>query len=98
MGDWFEPDTGAGSSTGNQGYNYTYLYPGIQKVVQAAGRVIRTQLDEGVIYLMDDRFTQPEVQALLPAWWKVGRLHAPAPSPQMAPVRLQRPDATTLPE
>lgn len=60
-----------------RGYNYTYLYPGLQKVVQAAGRVIRTQHDEGVIYLMDDRFTRPEVLALLPAWWKVTRLFAP---------------------
>ncbi len=82
MGEWFEKDDEAGAQGGeNRGYNYTYLYPGIQKVVQAAGRVIRTQLDEGVIYLMDDRFTQPEVQALLPLWWKVGRLHAPAPGP-----------------
>jgi Rad3-related DNA helicase len=45
-------------------------------VVQAAGRVIRTQHDEGVIYLRDDRFTQPEVLALLPLWWKVERLYA----------------------
>lgn len=82
MGEWFEKDNEAGAQgRENRGYNYTYLYPGIQKVVQAAGRVIRTQLDEGVIYLMDDRFTQPEVQALLPLWWKVGRLHAPAPGP-----------------
>ncbi|MGZ8301890.1 MAG: ATP-dependent DNA helicase [Telluria sp.] len=52
------------------GYDYTYLYPGMQKVVQAAGRVIRTQQDEGVVYLIDDRFAQPEVSALLPSWWK----------------------------
>ena len=58
------------------GYNYTYLYPGLQKVVQAAGRVIRTQQDKGVIYLMDDRFTRPEVLALLPAWWTIERLYA----------------------
>ncbi len=51
------------------GYDYTYLYPGIQKVVQAAGRVIRSQHDEGVVYLIDDRFAQPGVQALLPRWW-----------------------------
>ncbi|MES2362836.1 MAG: ATP-dependent DNA helicase [Pseudomonadota bacterium] len=62
--------------SGERGYNYTYLYPGLQKVVQAAGRVIRTQLDVGVIYLMDDRFTRPEVLALLPPWWKVERLYA----------------------
>ena len=53
------------------GYDYTYLYPGMQKVVQAAGRVIRTQQDEGVVYLIDDRFAQPEVSELLPAWWKL---------------------------
>ena len=51
------------------GYDYTYLYPGIQKVVQAAGRVIRTSGDRGVVYLIDDRFAQPDVQALLPRWW-----------------------------
>jgi DNA excision repair protein ERCC-2 len=51
------------------GYDYTYLYPGIQKVVQAAGRVIRTDGDRGVVYLIDDRFAQPEVRALLPRWW-----------------------------
>ena len=51
------------------GYDYTYLYPGIQKVVQAAGRVIRTQSDRGVVYLIDDRFAQPQVRELLPRWW-----------------------------
>lgn len=54
------------------GYDYTYLYPGLQKVVQAAGRVIRTTSDRGTVHLIDDRFSRPEVQALLPAWWQVG--------------------------
>jgi DNA excision repair protein ERCC-2 len=53
------------------GYDYTYLFPGIQKVVQAAGRVIRTQSDRGVIYLIDDRFARSEVLRLLPSWWEV---------------------------
>ena len=53
------------------GYDYTYLYPGLQKVVQAAGRVIRTQDDRGYIHLIDDRFARPDVMALLPAWWQV---------------------------
>lgn len=53
------------------GYNYTYLYPGLRKVVQAAGRVIRTENDSGVVHLIDDRFNQPRVQALLPNWWKI---------------------------
>ncbi|GGC62355.1 ATP-dependent DNA helicase [Undibacterium terreum] len=57
-----------------RGYDYTYLFPGLQKVVQAAGRVIRTQSDQGYVYLIDDRFKRPEVRALLPAWWKIGIL------------------------
>ena len=60
------------------GYDYTYLYPGLQKVVQAAGRVIRTTSDQGTVHLIDDRFGRPEVQALLPAWWSIA---ATAPSP-----------------
>jgi DNA excision repair protein ERCC-2 len=54
------------------GYDYTYLYPGIQKVVQAAGRVIRTQEDQGIVYLIDDRFARPAVRGLLPSWWRIG--------------------------
>jgi DNA excision repair protein ERCC-2 len=56
---------------GKSGYDTIYLYPGMQKVVQAAGRVIRTQTDTGVVYLIDDRFARPEVRDLLPAWWQV---------------------------
>ncbi|MEN5151967.1 ATP-dependent DNA helicase [Pseudomonas orientalis] len=51
------------------GYDYTYLYPGIQKVVQAAGRVIRSQHDRGVVMLIDDRFGEARVRQLLPKWW-----------------------------
>ena len=58
------------------GYDYTYLYPGLQKVVQAAGRVIRTEADQGVVYLIDDRFDQGAVRELLPSWWQVERLSA----------------------
>ncbi|QBP74649.1 ATP-dependent DNA helicase [Herbaspirillum huttiense] len=53
------------------GYDYTYLYPGMQKVVQAAGRVIRTETDQGTVWLIDQRFGRPEVQALLPVWWQI---------------------------
>ena len=59
------------------GYEYTYLYPGIQKVVQAAGRVIRTATDRGVLYLIDDRYAQSKVRKLLPRWWSID---APRPS------------------
>ncbi|SDM09881.1 DNA excision repair protein ERCC-2 [Oryzisolibacter propanilivorax] len=54
-----------------QGHDYTYLYPGLQKVVQAAGRVIRTPEDRGVVHLIDDRFDRAQVRALLPDWWQV---------------------------
>lgn len=53
------------------GYDYTYLYPGLQKVVQAAGRVIRSQQDRGVVMLIDDRFGEPRVRQLLPRWWQI---------------------------
>ena len=53
------------------GYEYTYLYPGLQKVVQAAGRVIRTTQDRGVVFMMDGRFAQHNVRQLLPRWWHV---------------------------
>ncbi|WIX34378.1 ATP-dependent DNA helicase [Salinicola sp. JS01] len=56
------------------GYDYAYFYPGMQKVVQAAGRVIRTASDRGVIELLDDRFAQPRARALLPTWWPEPRL------------------------
>ncbi|WP_308419645.1 ATP-dependent DNA helicase [Chitinimonas koreensis] len=54
-----------------RGYEYAYLYPGLQKVVQAAGRVIRGTEDRGVVYLLDDRYAEAKVAALLPAWWRV---------------------------
>ncbi|KQV83915.1 ATP-dependent DNA helicase [Rhizobacter sp. Root1221] len=58
-------------ATFGAGYAYAYLYPGLQKVVQAAGRVIRTPADRGVVHLIDDRFTRREVRDLLPGWWPV---------------------------
>lgn len=59
-------------ATFGDGYDYTYLFPGIRKVVQAAGRVIRTPSDRGSVHLIDDRFARPEIIRLLPNWWKVG--------------------------
>lgn len=52
-----------------QGYDYAYLFPGLQKVVQAAGRVIRGPMDRGTVWLLDDRYGRAEVRRLLPAWW-----------------------------
>lgn len=57
---------------GGDGFETLYLVPGLRKVVQAAGRVIRTPDDRGVVHLIDDRFAEPRVRRLLPAWWGVG--------------------------
>jgi DNA excision repair protein ERCC-2 len=43
----------------------------LQKVVQAAGRVIRTEYDAGVVHLIDDRYRRADVQQLLPRWWRL---------------------------
>ena len=54
---------------GENGYDYAYQYPGMNKVMQAAGRVIRTDSDRGVIILLDDRFLRQEVQDMFPREW-----------------------------
>lgn len=51
------------------GFSYTYQYPGMNKVQQAAGRVIRTATDCGAILLLDERFTQNSYQTLFPREW-----------------------------
>ena len=51
------------------GYNYAYIYPGMNKVLQAAGRVIRTMDDVGVIVLLDERFSRSEYVRLFPEEW-----------------------------
>ncbi len=51
------------------GFEYAFLYPGMNKVLQAAGRVIRTAEDRGVILLLDERFLQREYQCLFPREW-----------------------------
>ena len=54
-------------------HGYADLIPAIQKVVQAAGRVLRTPEDRGWLWLLDDRYARAEVRRLLPAWWVVDR-------------------------
>lgn len=54
----------------NKGYEYAYVYPGMNKVLQAAGRVIRTDEDTGVIALLDDRFLWDRYVSLFPKEWK----------------------------
>ena len=61
--DYFEETRGAG-------FDYAYRYPGINKVLQAAGRVIRTPQDRGVVLLIDDRFLAPDTRRLMPPHWE----------------------------
>lgn len=55
---------------GLSGFDYAFRYPGINKVLQAAGRVIRTQEDRGIILLLDERFLQSDYDALYPREWQ----------------------------
>ncbi len=61
--DYADPD-------GAEGYDYAYTYPGMNHVLQAAGRVIRRDDDRGVVILADDRYALPKYRALLPPHWK----------------------------
>lgn len=57
-------------TTGKNGYDYAYTFPGINKVIQAGGRLIRTETDTGTIVLVDDRFLTEKYQGLLPVEWR----------------------------
>lgn len=61
-------------SRGMDGFDYSYRYPGMNKVLQSAGRVIRTENDRGIIVLLDGRFCQKQYQELFPREWKVSRI------------------------
>lgn len=53
----------------DEGFDYAYRFPGMNKVLQAAGRVIRTEEDEGVVLLLDERFLQASYRKLFPREW-----------------------------
>jgi len=54
-----------------RGYDYAYFYPGLQKVIQAAGRVIRTETDTGIVVFLDDRYARREAINMMPRWWAI---------------------------
>lgn len=56
------------------GFAYAYRYPGMNKVLQAAGRVIRTAGDRGVILLLDERFLNSEYKKLFPLEWEESQM------------------------
>ena len=57
------------SNIGKNGYDYAYVYPGMNKVLQAGGRLIRSEEDQGTIQLIDDRFLTPKYLNLFPDDW-----------------------------
>lgn len=52
------------------GHEYAYTYPGINKVLQAAGRVIRSENDRGVVVIVDDRLGEPNIKLMFPPYWR----------------------------
>lgn len=56
--------------SGEDGFSYAYQYPGMNKVMQAAGRVIRSETDRGVVLLIDSRFNTPRYRKNMPPHWR----------------------------
>jgi len=56
------------------GFEYAYTFPGMNRVLQAVGRVIRSDTDRGVVLLIDARFNETRYRRLFPAWWKYLRI------------------------
>lgn len=65
--DYYENKNGSG-------YDYAYTYPGMNAVLQAAGRVIRTESDRGIVVLIDDRFAEPKYRNMFPREWRGAKL------------------------
>jgi DNA excision repair protein ERCC-2 len=61
--------------TTGSGFDYAYTYPGMNRVLQATGRVIRSETDRGVILLLDTRFAERRYRRLFPTWWRPRRVH-----------------------
>jgi len=67
--DYFQEQNGAG-------FEYAYTFPGMNRVLQAAGRVIRSETDRGVVLLIDARFAEHRYRRLFPAWWRTLRVRS----------------------
>ena len=66
--DYFDSQNVSGFA--KAGFAYAYQYPGFNRVLQATGRVIRTETDRGIIVLIDERFTQARYLRLFPTHWR----------------------------
>jgi len=60
------------------GFDYAYTFPGMNRVLQAVGRVIRSETDHGVVLLIDSRFNETRYRRLFPPWWKTVRVRQPS--------------------
>ncbi|MBW8351074.1 ATP-dependent DNA helicase [Bacillus sp. IITD106] len=58
------------SGNGQNGYDIAYVFPGMNKILQAGGRLIRTETDSGMIMLFDDRYLQPKYKKMMPEEWR----------------------------
>jgi len=65
--DYFQPQNA-------MGFEYAYTFPGMNRVLQAVGRVIRSDTDHGVVLLIDARFNETRYRRLFPPWWKYLRV------------------------
>ena len=63
--------------TKGSGFDYAYRFPGMQRVLQAAGRLIRTETDKGSALLIDQRFLEARHRILFPSWWTVSETIKP---------------------
>ncbi len=63
------------TSVGLNGFDYAYTYPGMNKVIQAVGRVIRTDEDRGIAILLDSRYAMGKYSALMPTHWRPLTIH-----------------------
>ena len=84
--DYFTEKTGSG-------FDYAYTFPGMNRVLQATGRVIRSETDRGVVLLIDARFREPRYRRLFPAWWQPAGVRSTGDI-QEALRRFWRPSAT----
>jgi DNA excision repair protein ERCC-2 len=69
--DYFQEKTGTG-------FDYAYTFPGMNRVLQATGRVIRSETDRGVVLLIDARFGERRYLRLMPHWWRPTRVRSVA--------------------
>jgi DNA excision repair protein ERCC-2 len=56
---------------GSPGFDFAYTFPGMNRVLQALGRVIRTETDRGIVLLLDERFGETRYRRLFPPWWRI---------------------------